>query len=493
MGAEEGTLPDDTDPVLLVGTPLGNGQASRPTNRSRWQQSALVGAVLLVVLVFGSRSLLGQPLPAIAQLPNLSTGWSALWRSWWSTWQPSGLGVTAPGSPALAVLGLLASVLFGAVGTLQHVVVLGPLVIGPIGAYRAARWWGSQRGRLAALIAYAVVPLPYNALARGHWEGLVAYAAMPWVLAAIGRLSGEIPMPVTRPERTGGRIIGLGILVAVAASAVPSLIYVVPVVGVALLGGSALVGRVRSGVRMLVIAVVAAAVAVVLLIPWSVAVLGSRVATLGVSLGPAGRLGFGQVLRFDTGPIAPGPLGWALLVAAALPLFIGRGWRLAWATRLWVVAIAFFWLTWAGARGWIPALPAEVGLAPAAAALAGSVALGVVAFELDLPGYQFGWRQLAATVAPAWRWRWRPSRCSSPRVRVAGTFRAPTPAPCWPSCRLSRTGRYRVLWVGSPDALPLAARTLDAGIGFATSDNGEPDVTDEWITAPGGHQSRSRR
>jgi GT2 family glycosyltransferase len=461
---------------------------TRPTNRSRWQQSALVGAVLLIVLVFGSRSLLGHPLPAVAQLPNLSAGWSALWRSWWSTWQPAGLGVTAPSSPALAVLGVLATVFFGAVGTLQHFVVLGPLVVGPLGAYRAARWWGSGRGRLAALIAYAVVPLPYNALARGHWEGLVAYAALPWVLAAIGRLSGEIPMPVTRPERIGGRVVGLGLLTAVAASVVPSLIYVLPLIGLGLLGGSALAGRVRSGVRMLVITLVAAAVAVVLLIPWSVSVLGSRVATLGVGTGAAGRLTFGQVLRFDTGPIRPGPLGWAFLVAAALPLFIGRGWRLAWATRLWVVAILFFWVTWAGARGWIPALPADVALAPAAAALAGSVALGVVAFELDLPGYQFGWRQLAATVSAA-----ALALAAVPVVVASGQGRWHLPSADASSVLAflpgQQSGAYRVLWVGSPDALPLAARPLDAGIGFATSDNGEPDVTDGWTTASDGSSS----
>ncbi len=482
---EGGFSPLDTRAATTAVAP-GNGHGPGPTKGSPWKQFALVGAVLLIVLLFGSRSLLGHSLPAVAQLPNLSVGGSALWRSWWSTWQTAGLGVTAPSSPALAVLGLLATVFFGAVGTLQHVVVLGPLVLGPLGAYWAARWWGSRRGRLAALIAYAVVPLPYNALARGHWDGLVAYAVMPWVIAAIGRISGEIPMPDTPPERTWGRIIGLGILVAVAASAVPSLMYVVPLVGLALLGGSALAGRTRAGLRLFVIALVSTAVAFVLLVPWSASVLGSRVAILGSGAGPAGRLGFGQLLRFDTGPIAPGRLGWALLVAAALPLFIGRGWRLAWATRLWTVAIVFFWLTWAGGRGWLPALPAEVGLAPAGAALAGSVGLGVVAFELDVPGFRFGWRQLAATVSAA-----ALAVAAIPVLVASGQGRWHLPS-ADASAVLAflpgqqRSGAYRVLWVGAPDALPLPGRSLDAGIGFATSDNGAPDVTDQWITAQEG-------
>jgi GT2 family glycosyltransferase len=477
--------PDDPD---AVGPAVGYGTDQTALDNRRtgvavagWQLSLVVTVVLLLVLIFGSRSLLGQPIPAVGQLPVMAGGWSGLWRGWWSTWQSSGLGVTAPSSPALALLGLLGTALFGAVGALQHLVVLGPLVVGPLGAYRAARWWGSRRGRLTALIAYAVVPLPYNALARGHWDGLLAYAAAPWVLAAIGRLSSEQPYPVTRVGRTGGRVIGLGLLVAVASAAVPSFLIVVPILGAALLAGSALVGAARAGLRMLVTAVLATVVAILLLFPWSTGVLGSRTALLGVGAGPTGRMGFGQVLRFDTGPVGHGALGWALLVVAALPLFIGRDWRLAWAARLWVVAIGFFWLTWAGGRGWIPALPAEVFLAPAAAALAASAALGAVAFELDLPGYRFGWRQLAAAVAGV-----ALAVAAVPMLIASGQGRWHLPTADATSVLAflpdNQGGDYRVLWAGAPDALPFAARSLDSGVGYGTSYNGEPDVTDLWIT-----------
>ena len=447
--------------------------------------SIVVGIAILAVLLFGSRSLLGHGLPAIAQLPNTSAGWAAIWRSWWSTWQPSGLGVTAPTSPALALLGLLGTVLFGAVGVLQHVVVLGPLVLGPLGAYRAARWWGSRRGRLAAAIAYAIVPLPYNALARGHWPGLVAYAATPWVLSMLGRLSGEIPFPVTRAGRSGGRIIGLALLVAVTAAAVPSFLYVVPIMGLALAAGSALAGRPRQGWQMVVAAVGSSVVAFVLLLPWSATVLFSRTATLGLTPGPAGRLGLGQTLRFDTGPVGHGALGWALLVVAALPLIIGQGWRLEWAARLWTVAVVFFGLTWAGSRGWIPALPPEVGLAPAAAALAGAAALGAVAFELDLPGYRFGWRQLAAAVAGV-----ALAVSSIPILIASGQGRWHLPSQDASSVLAflpnNQAGDYRVLWVGAPDALALAARPFDPGIGVAASFDGEPGLADLWITGRAG-------
>ena len=123
----------------------------------------------------------------------------------------------------------------------------------------------------------------------------------------------------------------------------------------------------------------------------------------------------------------------------------------------------------------------EVGLAPAAAALAGSVALGVVAFELDLPGYLFGWRQLAAAVAGV------ALAVSAVPMLVAashGRWYLPTADASSVLAFLpsAQNGDYRVLWVGAPDAVPLAARPLNSGIGYGTSNDGEPDVTTQWIT-----------
>ncbi|MGH9055741.1 MAG: hypothetical protein ACRDYY_07760, partial [Acidimicrobiales bacterium] len=478
------TIAGDDGPAGGLAGVDGTGPAAA-TGRDRLavakRATPLVAAVLLALFVFGSRGLFGSELPAVGQLPNLSRGWSYLWGSWWSTWQPTGLGVAAPASPALGLLGVADTVVFGASGTLQHILVLGPLIVGPLGAYRAARWWGSRRGRLAALIVYAVVPLPYDALARGDWGGLLAYAAAPWVLSVLGRLSDEIPFPMTRTTRIAGRTVGLALVVALVAAAVPSWLFVVPIMGLALLGGSALAGRPGRGVRMLLVAVAAAVVAFVLLLPWSASVLGSGTATLGAPLGPAGRLGLGHVLRFETGPLGHGPLGWALLVVAALPLFIAKGWRLAWAARMWVVALVFFGITWAGLRGWVPALPAEVGLAPAAAALSASAALGAVAFELDLPGYRFGWRQLAAGVAVV-----ALGVGSVPMVVGTGGGRWHLPSADAASVLTflpdAHSGDYRVLWVGSPEALPLAGRELHPGVAYATSFDGEPAASELWLT-----------
>jgi GT2 family glycosyltransferase len=456
-----------------------------PAAAATWRTTAVVVAALATVVIFGTRSLLGHSLPAVGQIPRTSGGLQSLWTSWWSGWQPSGLGVAAPSSPALALLALIGTLLLGALGTLQHVVVLGPLLIGPFGAYRAARWWGSRRGRMASLVAYAVVPLPYNALSRGHWGGLLAYAAAPWVLSSIGRLSGEVPYPATTVAQVRNRVVGIGLLVALVAAVAPAFIYVVVVMGLALLAGSALAARPDRGLRMAAVSVAAAFVAMVLLLPWSASVLGSEASSLGPSAGAQGRLGLGDALRFHTGSFGNGLAGWALLVVAALPLFIGRGWRLAWAARLWVVALASFAVAWAGSRGWIPALPAEVVLAPAAAALAGSAALGAAAFELDLPGYRFGWRQLAAAVAG-----FALAVASLAFVVASGGGRWNLPSADADSVLAflpnSQSGDYRVMWVGYPDALPLAGRELHPGVAYGTSFDGPPGPADLWISSNAG-------
>lgn len=453
---------------------------------------ALAVAVgLLIVLAIGTRGLLDHELPAIGQIPMTSDGPLRWWRAWWSSWQPAGLGTAGAASPALGILGVLGFVLFGAVGTLQHVVTLGPLLVGPLGAYWAARPFGSPRARAVAVVSYASIPVAYNALATGRWDGLLAYAAAPWILAGLARLTADIPFPSLPPRRSIGRVVSLGLLVGLVGSAVPVVLLIVPAIGLAMGIGGALTGRVLAGVRSFAVGVAVAAVGVIVLFPWSLKALGSPVATFGLPSNLVAHLTLTQLLRFQTGPTSSGVLGWAFLAAAALPLVIGRSWRLAWAGRLWMVALGGWAVAWLSVHGALPsplAVP-EVPLAFAAAALAGSTALGVAAFELDLPRYRLGWRQAAAAVAGL-----AVVVGVIPVLAATGNGRwhlptadASSALAFFPS---DRGGDYRVLWVGDPGALPMASWRYSAHVGYATSVNGLPDLDDTWLPGAAGPNRR---
>jgi hypothetical protein len=376
-------------------------------------------------------------------------------------------------------MGLVGAASFGSTNFALHVLVLGPLALGPLGIYFAARRFGSQRGRLAATVIYAALPIPYNALSQGHWAGLIGYAASPWLLGALCRLGGQAPYPFTHWDGAWARLISLGLLVALAASLVPAMLLLVPIIGLALLVGSFLTGRHQGGARFLFASLIATAVAFVGLAPWSVGLLRSSAALFGSPSGPAHALSVSQLLRLQTGPYGGRALGWAVVAAAAVPLFIGRSWRMAWAARLWVVAFTCLSLAWAGSRGWFPMPQLELVLAPAGAALALAVAVGAATVEVDLSGYRFGWRQFApafgvlAVVAaslPFLSWvgggQW-----GLPASGAEASFAFPS---------ASQSGDYRVLWVGDVGTIPLAQQGTSGDVAFATSLDGLPLASQLW-------------
>lgn len=458
--------------------------------------SLAVGGAVALVLLLGSRHLITRGIPAVGQLGTFPGAWSLL-RGFFSGWNQAGLGSEAPAPTAFGLLGVAGFLLGGSTGLLRTLVVLGSLPVGAIGASHLAAPLGSQRARLAALVVYVAIPLPYNALAGGRLSGVLAYAVAPWVLHSLLRATGIAPFAFPDDEGRGARrvVLPLGLLLAVAAALAPTLVVLVVLAAAGLALGSLLAGDVGRAVRAVVAAVGAALVAGVLLFPWSLDFVlpGSQLSAVTGVGGPASRaVGLGALLRFQTGPLGAPPIGWVFVAAAALPLLVGKDWRLAWAARMWVVAITCWGVAWAGGRGWLhvgtPA--AEVLLAPAAAALALAVALGLLAFEADVPGYRFGWRQLAPTAtliavllgalpvaASAVGGRW-----NTPRDDFAGLL-------SWmPEQR--GDGAFRVLWLGDPQALPLTGWRLGNGLSYATSRNGAPDVTGLW---PGGAPRAAQR
>jgi hypothetical protein len=589
--------------------------------------STVVLAVAAVLLV-GTRHLLGRPIPGVGTLAPLPHSAGTLLRVYATGWRIAGLGGSHPLSPAFALLGLAGEVFLGRTGLLWSTVVLGCVVVGIVGAYRLARPVGSWRASAAAVITYASVALPYDALARGRLAGLVLYAAAPFLLLRLLRATGLAPFgaeavaeeggaPATDPERSGAgrdrrrgddhaadglhrggaaarlfdlphrhasapgtgaavdggrraasasasgargddtlvlehpppdgedrasgdtltevgqehaldemgafdemvdlddlvrtrvatrrarrvvaaepvtvpvpvrslptQVLGLALLVAVSAALAPEALPVTAVMAGALALSGVLAGPVDRMVRAGVAGAAAVGVAALLLAPWSLDLLRSHRWTGLVGVGPTTRNapGLAALLRFSTGPTRTSVLGFALLVAALLPLVLGRSWRLGWAARLWVVALACIALAWVMGRGWLTVAPIQAGalLAPAAAALSLSVALGVAAFEVDLPGYRFGWRQLASAVAAvAVAVGTVPILVAATNGRWHAPIRDQASVLSWMPDTAAE-GPFRVLWLGAPEVLPLPGNRLANGLAYATSVNGPPDGLAEW-------------
>jgi hypothetical protein len=275
------------------------------------------------------------------------------------------------------------------------------------------------------------------------------------------------------------------------AAVVPIAVALPVALAVALAVGGAIGGRTTGAGGMLATGLGASAVGALLHLPWTLEFVlpdASWAAVGGVAPGtPAPDLA--HLLRFETGPIGAAPIGWAFLVAAALPLLVGGAWRFRWAVRAWVLAAAGWGASVAvGIDGFPVALgPPELLLAPAACGLALATALGMVAFEVDVPGYRFGFRQVASAVAgvailagtvpvlgASLDGDW-----GAPRSGVGSVLG-------FLDTEQESEGPFRTLWVGDPSVLPMGGYELDEGVAWGLSDDGLPNVVERWTGSPDG-------
>ncbi len=467
---------------------FGRRVRSAPLGTGRQRAVALV--VALLVIAIGTRDLFFGTLPLVGQLAPL-TSWSTSWHHFVSGWQSTGVGTTAPASPAFGLAGISGTVLFGAMGTLQRVLLLGCIPLGAWGVSRFMRPLVSPRARVVTVICFLGLPLPYGALGTGRWDGLVAYALFPFIALRLARAARVAPYAVAPGPRWRSRPVGevaiLGALIAAAAAFAPAVVPMVLVAAVAWMLGSVLVGAREPTWRILVVALEAVGVALVLALPWVVGTAlagGGSVAIFGLPVSGATAPNWGEVIRFAVGPAARSPLAWLLVAAAALPLLIARGTRLAWAARLWVMALGSWGLAFAASRGDLGSFtPSEtVVLAPAALAVAACVGLGIAAFESDLSGREFGWRQLAGVAALVFV---AVGLLPVLGGAVGGRWDLPSQGVEQPLAFLDRpsTGLARVLWLGDPRALPAGGWSVQPGLAYALTPEDLPDSAQVFTPA----------
>lgn len=474
---------DEGENRLQHAAVAGRGYVKELTTGSeRYGLGLAVVATLLVLL--GARDLFTGPIPVMREFVDAGPSASALLAEWWSGWREAGLGEAAVAPGLVPGMGLLGTLLFGSIGLARRLVVLAPLFVGALGAWKLLVHQGSIRARAAALTAYGLNPVALNAVAEGRLGALYVYAAMPWVLRRVATAAGAVPFDGSGPDRPPllRTIAGVALGLVVVGSITPlgaALVVVSTVVfGLVL----ALVGDRASGVGVARLSVLGALAAVPALSPWLlVSVLEGDAASLtGLWVGRGGSPSATEVLTGSTGPVAVGVFGWGLLVAAGYALVAGRSWRLRWAVGGWVVAA----LSWGAAvvladGGRLAGAGVELVLMPAVFGMAVSVAMGALAFEHDVIGADFGLPQVLSAVAVFGLVALLvPVGVAS----VDGRWYQPEGGFTRVLDLVDEGDDARTVWIGDPDVLPLAGWPLDSvdGLSVAISVGVDPTVTQRF-------------
>ncbi len=451
---------------------------------------AVLAWVLVVVFVlFGSRVLLNDGPAAVGDFAAFPSSAGELVGDWWSGWVHRDLGSAAAIPTGYGLAGVLAWILGGSPGLVRTWLVLGPVFVGLVGAWRLLGVTGSRRAQIASLAGYAALPLAWNSIAAASMPGLIGFAVSPWLLTGALRVQASAPYRVASGPVRGLPRASLGIGTAVGLSVIfePSAGLIVPLVFGGLLVGSLLAIRPVGAHRLLAAAPLVLIVGALVALPQTLDLLGSGFSWdvfAGGRTGSATTVSAEDLTRFSVGPVDTDPLVWLLGVAAAVPLLLGRSWRFDLGVRLWTVALGSWGLALVASRGLLDFGLADPALliAPAAAAMAGLLGLAVVAAEHDLRRAGFGWRQalvpiaLVAAVIGA-----LPTVGSIETGRWGLARRGFEEA--MPFVDAGVDGSYRVVWLGAPELLPADGRPLAGGMAWVATLDGLPTVTDR-IVAP---------
>jgi GT2 family glycosyltransferase len=453
---------------------------------------------VLVVIVVGSRTFINRGVPLVGEFLPLPTSAQELWAQYRSSWNPGGLGANSAVPTGWLALAAVDVATFSRGGLALALGVVGMLVVAALGIWRLSSVFATNRPRIAALVTYVAVPLVPGAIAAGRWSGLVCYGSLPWLLHLVRRGAGtdvnpsvsfqrselddDVDARVALSARERARRLAVAALwTAVVGALVPVVVPIVAAAAVVLAVVPLLVrGSVRSAGSTLLAGGAAAGGAWLLNLPWSTTWSWSQFT--GPDLAGPRQLGLRAVASFDVGAGRFSVLALALVVPLVASVALARGTRLAWAVRGAGLALAFGALAVLDDRDALPLRLPEPGvvLVPAAIGMALAAASVVAAFEDDVRGRTFGWRQplgvlanlaIAVAVLPgivsATDGRWGAPRTALPTLLAN---QLPSDA----------EGDYRVLLVGDPRVVPVPAHEYLPGVAWAIVDDGPLQATDRW-------------
>ena len=465
------------------------------TNPSRVATVLVVGTVAIIIL--GGRSLAFGALPAFREMFDSGGHSGPLVSQWWTGWRDSGLGEAAGAPTVVPGLGTIGWLLFGSVGLARRLLIILPLLIGAIGAWKLFAGARSIRTRSAAFAVYALSPIALNAMATGRLQALVTYAAAPWLLRRVAARSGVEPFgsPDERDRRPLMRHLAGNALILGMVAAVTPLGAAILAASLILLAIVALSVTRAGGLRMILATVGGLALASLVILPWLVAAVrhGDPATLTGVWETRAPLPSASEILTGSVGPVDVGLLGWGIVAAAALPIMTSRGWRFVWVIAGWVLTLAAWVATITLAQAdLLGGAGSELFLVPAVLGLTLSAAMGPASFEHDVTTGDFGPAQVLSGLAvAALLIGIVPVALASANGRwyqPEGDFRAALDT-------VDRGQSFRTAWIGDSDVLPMSGWALDTATGLTVgiADGMYPTVTERYRLdgGPGGEQLRA--
>jgi GT2 family glycosyltransferase len=480
---------------------VGSGASVR-----RWRESTTAPVfawiAVLALFVLGSRSLLAGGIPAVGDFLTFPSSPRDLLTDFANGWNSTGTGSTSANPTGLAALSMLSVTTLFRMGLLQTVFVLGLVVVGLIGLWKLATVFPSTRARLGALAIYAASPLVGGALATGSLDVLITYATIPWFVHTLRRAVGvETADPRAAQDDLADALVQLSwgerlqrtaqasLVVALGAAFDPIVVPIAVVVAVLLAVGTLVaLAPWQTALGYLGVGATAVVVGVSANLPWSATWDWNTI----VGPSPVGdpSRGLRSLASFEIGPTDFVSLALALYLPVVAALLLAQAWRLTWAVRSGLLVVGFGALAVFGDRGGLPveAPGAGVLLVPVAIGLALSGAAALAAFDLDVRGGSFGWRQplgLAASLAivigvvpgvlGAGAGDW--DMPSTPLSRLIDARLPDVPA--------DGSGDYHVLVLGDARLLPVPAAEYRDGVSFAVIDDDGLDVTDTFPATGG--------
>ena len=475
------------------------------TTERRWRQTAgsapaLAWLAVSLLALIGSRELISGGVPHFGEFLAFPSSPSTLFSDYLSGWSGHGLGSSSPNPTGMALLSVGSVGTLFQMGMLRTVVIVGLLFAGYLGMWRLASLFPTARARVTALVVYAALPLPSQLLGGGRWGALICYAASPWALHLTRRIAGietsgnrhddAVEHAVVVSRRKLVRLSAqLALLTAVAVAFAPE--FGLLLVGMGLLIGASTVlcaGSARAAFTVVAATLAATAVGLLANLPWVLSLAGSDgwTAIVGVPLASARSLGIAQLSRFLADGGGLGVVAPLLFLPVVVAPLVARAWRFTWAIRAASLVFGFGALAVLDDHASLPVRLPEPGalLVPVAIGVALAAACLAAAFQDDVLGGSFGWRQPLGLLAgvgivvgavPGVFEVTDGSWGTPDRTLVSVLAQLPTDPP---------EGDYRVLWVGDPRVIPVAAYTYQPGIGYALTDDGELTVEEYWSGRP---------